>query len=380
MRKIGLSIVFFVIAFNLNSQNFNASDKFNLSTTVKETSGLIYFNGRLVTHNDSGNTPQLFEIDTLNGSISRTVTISNATNIDWEDIAQDSQYLYIGDIGNNSGSRTNLKIYRVSKSDFEANTSITADVINYSYADQVDFTANTNNNNWDAEGLITWGDKLLVFSKNWVNNQVDVYVIPKTIGTYSAAKSGTYNVQGLITGADKSSSDNIIYLIGYTETTLTPFVLLLHNINLPSENFDVFSNSSITKLDNVLGAGRQTESVSFIGNTSSGLHKHLLISNEEFTFSGFTVPSKLTSLNISTSVLDVLNPELENFNIFPNPFNNKISFSELVDKVDVYDGLGRQVLSERQVKNIYTNTLKTGMYFIYLTIDEARITEKIIKY
>jgi hypothetical protein len=34
-------------------------------------------------------------------AVLRTVAITNATNVDWEDIAQDASYIYIGDIGNN---------------------------------------------------------------------------------------------------------------------------------------------------------------------------------------------------------------------------------------------------------------------------------------
>ena len=81
-----------------------------LSNEISETSGLIFHNGKLITHNDSGNTPQLFEIDTVSYQITRTVTLSNVANIDWEDIAQDSEYIYIGDFGNNLGTRTDLSL------------------------------------------------------------------------------------------------------------------------------------------------------------------------------------------------------------------------------------------------------------------------------
>ena len=54
---------------------------------VKETSGLLFLDGKIMTHNDSGDAANLYEIDSLSGIIVRTISISNATNIDWEDMA-----------------------------------------------------------------------------------------------------------------------------------------------------------------------------------------------------------------------------------------------------------------------------------------------------
>ena len=145
-----LFICFFSFVFT-KAQTIDSVDKFNLPELVSETSGLIYYNNELITHNDSGNTAELYVINILNGSLTRTISVTNATNIDWEDIAQDDQYIYIGDIGNNNGNnngnRTDLKFYRILKTDFDTSNVVTADIINYSYADQSDFTASTNNNN-----------------------------------------------------------------------------------------------------------------------------------------------------------------------------------------------------------------------------------------
>jgi hypothetical protein len=73
-----------------------------------------------------------------------------------------------------------LKIYKISKEDYDdADDTAAAEIISYSYTNQLDFTPKLNNTNWDAEGLISYGDKLLIFSKNWADNKVDVYSIPK---------------------------------------------------------------------------------------------------------------------------------------------------------------------------------------------------------
>src|SRR5690606_14700262 len=77
---------------------------------LDETSGLLFYNNTFITHTDSGGKAELYEVNPTTGAITRTVEITNATNGDWEDIAQDSTHIYIGDIGNNSGDRTDLKI------------------------------------------------------------------------------------------------------------------------------------------------------------------------------------------------------------------------------------------------------------------------------
>src|SRR4051812_26285025 len=92
-----------------------------LPAALKETSGLIYTDGGLWTLNDSGNSPAFYQIDESTGATLKTVNISNATNVDWEDLTADDTYFYIGDFGNNaSGDRTDLKIYRVLKSSIGA--------------------------------------------------------------------------------------------------------------------------------------------------------------------------------------------------------------------------------------------------------------------
>lgn len=203
--KSTVSLLFLFLGI-LTIKAQTATDITDLQTPdLDETSGLLFYNNNIITFNDSGGEASLYEMDVSNGNITRTVTITNATNVDWEDIAQDASYIYIGDIGNNNGDRTDLKIYKISKNDYnEPDDTAVAEVISYSYADQVDFTPSPNNNNWDAEGLISYGDNLLIFSKNWVDNMVNVYSIPKTNGTHSAPLESSYNTNGLITGAETS--------------------------------------------------------------------------------------------------------------------------------------------------------------------------------
>ena len=364
--------------FFLNAQTVSTSDKFNLPESISETSGLIYYHNKLITHNDSGNAAELYEINTASGSITRTVTISNATNIDWEDIAQDDTYIYIGDIGNNNGNRTDLKFYRILKTDFDTSNVVTADIINYSYADQTDFTTSTNNNNWDSEAFVVFNDYLLIFSKNWVNNEVDVYALPNSIGNHIAIKVSNYNTQGLITGADLVDS-NKISLSGYSASNITPFLIEIYDLNISApSNLDVFLNSNTVKLNNFLPFGNQVEGISYI--ETIGSKDVLYISNEKLIISVLTFPSKLRELTIDNSTLNTYSiPEEDRIVIHPNPFVNQITLTKNVDKIKIYNSIGNCVISKNATNFIDTSKLSSGFYIVSVQFDDNIIIKKMIK-
>ena len=363
--------------FNSFGQTIAITDVANLPTPINETSGLIYFNNQLITHTDSGNAPELYQISTTDGSVLRTVTLTNATNVDWEDLAQDDTYIYVGDIGNNNGNRTNLKIYRISKSDFESHASITAEVINYSYADQTDFTANPNSNDWDAEGFVIYDSQVLLFTKNWVSNQVNVYAFPKTIGTHSANLVSNYNIGGLVTAAD--TIDNKIYLTGYSSATVTPFIAVVYDINISEpDNMDVFAASSVHKFESVLPFAHQVESVCYID--SVGDDDRLYITNERFSVGTILVEPSLKVVTLDNFTLGITDLDISGFEIYPNPFSNRISISETVEEMKIYDSLGKLVLHLFQTNSIDTTSLPEGIYYIELINASKRQIKKLVKY
>ena len=184
MRRLTLIAIILLVPFHLIfGQQFTLET--SLSSSVSESSGLLYLNNTLITHNDSANSNELYDIDESNGNVLRTVTISNATNVDWEDLTHDDTYIYIGDFGNYQGDRTNLRVYRVAITDYFSSTNVSADIINFNYSDQTDFTPNPLATNYDAEGLIHYNNNLYVFSKNWIDGNTNIYELPKTIGSHS---------------------------------------------------------------------------------------------------------------------------------------------------------------------------------------------------
>jgi hypothetical protein len=218
---------FFLPVFFLNAQ-VSTTTIGTLPEDVLESSGLIYYNNKLITHNDSGNSPRLYEVDTLSSQIIRTITIDNATNIDWEDITQDDTYIYIGDFGNNTGNRQDLTVYRVAKSDYDVSNTISAERIDFSYEDQTDFTE-IQNSDWDAEAMVDFKTQLLIFTKQWQTNGTVAYSIPKIPGSYSAKNLGFYDVSGLVTGATYNKFSNVLMLLGYS-SQLQPFIVRISEL------------------------------------------------------------------------------------------------------------------------------------------------------
>lgn len=283
----------------------------NLHSSLNENSGLIYTNGGLWTLNDSGSAAAIYKIDENNGNILKTVTISNATNVDWEALTADADYFYIGDFGNNTnGNRTNLKIYRVSKAAVENNTSVTADIISFSYSDQViqnPVTTGPNQTEFDCEAFLVKDNQLHLFTKDWIGEaRTKHYTLPAIPGTYNATLIEEFNVNGLITGASISTTNaNEIVLIGYSSNLANLFMWVL--FDYAGNNF--FSGNKRRFELGSAGQG-QIEGVTFSANRAG------YISSERINRTVFGVPIEVPPHLYSFSVADYvpLPVELISFN------------------------------------------------------------------
>ncbi len=351
------TLLFYTLLFTTlaQAQVNNFLEKYTIDASVEETSGLIFHNNKLITHNDSGGTAQLFEMDTISNVITRTVTLSNATNVDWEDISQDANYIYIGDFGNNNGTRTDLKVYRVPKSEYDNNTTISAEVINFSYSDQTDFTSNSDTN-FDTEAMVVNGDNILIFTKNHGDLKTNIYTFSKTPGTYTAAKIGTYEVNGLITGATINATSQELYLTGY-DTSLVPFIIQVADMN----------NPSITKV-NILSQGSQVEAIASIGN-------RFFISREHFVYNTYDFPQKLYAFNGNNTASITTNSKLI-AKTYPNPSNGSFTIAlknSTSGDFTIYNQLGQTVQQAtfEATNHIQVELAQTGIYFVKLNTLKA---------
>lgn len=198
-----------------------------LSDSLMGTSGLIYFDDLLWTQNDHFDST-FYGLDPK-GNIKKKINIPSLKSNDWEEISQDSLYIYIGDFGNNNqGNRKDLKILRIQKQSFLTPHPI-IDTIAFSYPDQTDFKLQkANTTNFDCEAFIVLDDAIYLFSKQWSAEKTSLYALPKKSGTYIAEFKETIDAQGLITGATVLPSKKGVALCGYSQL-LQPFILLLYD-------------------------------------------------------------------------------------------------------------------------------------------------------
>ena len=268
------------------SKSASVLSSLEMPSNVIETSGLTAWNNLFWTHNDS-NDKNIYALDANSGNIIQTIPINSASNFDWEEISQDSNYFYIGDFGNNgNGNRTDLKIFKISKSSILGSSPI-VETIKFSYSNQTDFNpTGSNNTDFDCEAFIVSKDSIFIFTKQWKSKGTNVYSLPKTAGTFIANLKTTYNVDGLITGATYIESQNKIVLCGYSKC-LKPFLYLLYDFN--STNF--FSGNK--RKVNLCLPFKQVEGIA----TADGLTYY--ITNEKFSKFIISTKQKLRKIDLT---------------------------------------------------------------------------------
>ncbi len=193
----------------------------DLDDAVEETSGLAMIDNNLITHNDRGGKNELYVID-FNGGVTHTITINLAANIDWEDLAQSDSSIFIGDFGNNDGSRQLYTIYEVDKRDFDfsvpTSTVQVKNQIRYSYPEQGQIEAGSRHN-FDCEAMVYFENALYVFTKHRLDNNTVLYRIPNEAGTHQAQMIDSFHAGVRVTGADISADGRTVYLIGYQKAS-----------------------------------------------------------------------------------------------------------------------------------------------------------------
>lgn len=190
---------------------FQAQSVTVLDDKVAETSGLIYFDGYFWTINDSGNPNILYRIDPKSGLAVAEIRINNSKNVDWEDLTQDQDYIYIADIGDNSRNRDEKQIYRLKKTDVltvKNGGAVDCDVIRFIYPE-----VNGQKISYDAEALISLNDELHLFTKDLF--QSNHFTIPIVVGETTATFVEKFKSNGQLTGAALDPSSNTLVMVGY---------------------------------------------------------------------------------------------------------------------------------------------------------------------
>jgi hypothetical protein len=261
----------------------------DLGSPLGETSGLQRIQGRLFSINDSGNSAEIQEINPVNGSLVRTIKVTNATNVDWEDLAASATHLFIGDFGNNAGNRSDLRILKIPLASLLNQTEVIAEIIEFSYPDQSDFSGSNPNHNFDCEAMIFWNNQLHLFSKNWGDERTKQYTLSTNVGKQVAALQGNYDSKGLITGADVSPDGKNVVLLGYENKGISSRSFVWTFASVSGSVFSGIGDQFY--LGSPAGLG-QTEGISI----DSAME--LTISGERISFSGLTIPPKLFKVDV----------------------------------------------------------------------------------
>lgn len=193
----------------------------DLPISLKEASAIeAVANSELLwTIEDSGNKNNIYGLD-LKGNIIKDIDISNASNIDWEDLTSDKQgNLYIGDFGNNSKNRDDFTIYKVSNLNADKAT-----------AERINFILPKKVKPKDFESFFLWNNYFYVFSKE--NKSSMLFKIPNKIGLHTATLIKKFNLDGKnhrITSAAISKNGKTVVLLNHNK--------LLKITNFKGDNF-----------------------------------------------------------------------------------------------------------------------------------------------
>ena len=273
------TIAFFLILISCqnlgNDKSNQASDKKNNAITftpeilieslpkkVRETSGLAQYDDLIWTINDSGGGNIIYGLNKISGKVKREIVIKKAKNHDWEALASDEDFIYIADVGNNKGNRTDLKVYKVNKKSLKkGNEDAKSDAIFFTYPDQKVYLRTKRRTRFDCEAMISYGDSLILFTKDWFTYKTTMYSLPKEPGSYEARYMDTFKANGLITGADISEDGKVLVLCGYSN--FDPFLWVFEDYQGTN-----FFDGNITRIEYPSFRDAQTEAVLFLGDSA----------------------------------------------------------------------------------------------------------------
>ena len=348
-----------------NPTNYSLNLVANLVDTLSENSGLVWAAGKLYTFNDSGSGTKVYEV-MANGTIIRTIHIANSTNVDWEAMTSDSTYFYLGDFGNNNGNRTDLCIYRLLKSEVTNNTidTVVAEKMNFSWADQLDFTSAFNANDFDCEAFYATEDSLFLFSKNWVDLKTKCYSLPNYwTDTLNATLNSQFDVDGLITDACKDTINDRIYLLGYKNNGSNFYTSFIWCLWDHASNFIFSGNKRRIEIGNVLTVS-QTEGITLSDNGTAYVSAEKVINI-------ITIPAKLFNLNFSayfeesTGIESMLNEApFQLSNILINEGIIELVINVPFREVYIEDIQGKRIMEiENKLSKLPINDFH-GLYFL----------------
>lgn len=265
---LSVACVIFIAIFNSKAKKI-----VSVPLDLKEISGIEFDkDGNLWAINDGGNTPQIHRLDSL-GNITKSITITNGKNLDWEDMTQDYfGHFFIGDFGNNENNRNLLTVYKIENPiDIKGKDTI-AEIIKFKFFDKFDVTPNDTTKNFDLEAFIYYEKALYLFTKNRTEPFDGITNVYK-MGYYASNQSAK------LVSSFKTCKSNK-YLCWITSAALSPnkktLALLSSNKLWVFKNWkdDDFFSGDVKQI--ALGMVTQKEAITFYNDSIA------IIADEKF--------------------------------------------------------------------------------------------------
>ena len=357
-----------------------------LSPLLDNTSSLFFWQDTLWSVNDHGGL-RMYAVDTLTGAIigTRPMDVELPAFSDMEETAQDDDYFYFGDFGNNHEQpRDDLRVLRLSKTSMLAGE-YHFDTIFFTYEGYVDSDGRQGmlpTTEYDCESMIVEGDSLYLFTKQWTSFHTTCFALPKQPGRYVAQLRDTLDVEGLVTGACYLSDRRVLVLCCYT-VLCQPFVCLLYDFHGTD-----FFRGEMQRIPVVSSVGIQIEAIA----SKDGLHYFL--TNENFSRMGISNPPQLLKMDLTEALSDYFSddtahaqmqpPDISDvvFHISPNPAHDYLVINigggdgVLGWSVGVFDMSGKEVLRQRvahlEHEVLDVKALPAGSYLVCLFSSQGK--------
>lgn len=351
-----------ILSWNTITNAQNVRTITNLPNTLSENSGMLISNENAIwLHNDGGDSAKLYLIDTF-GTVLRTILINNATNVDWEDMTYDNQgYVYIGDFGNNGNARQDLKVYKIPHPDSIVGAVVSAEIIAYSYPEQLAFPPPNGEKKYDTEAVVYFQDSLYLFTKDRTSPHLGytwLYQIPADTGVHAAVLLDSFRTNQIsfifeVTGAALSPNQDQLALLGANR------IWLFSNFNGHR-----FFDGTIQTIS--LNSISQKEALDFVDTS------RIYFSNEA---SFFGVP-QLRELNFAgllvNNALIASSNAINNLVAYPNPVNDYL-YLEFNLKETAKVSVKLLDLNGKCVQKIARQQLNAGEQLVALSIKEHAI-------
>ena len=224
-----LYIVFILLAIPYQKKSSKQQPPFELTptsvrinNTLTEASGIAGSRtnpGHLWVQEDGGHPAQLLLLKT-DGSLVKSITVTGATNNDWEDLALSKgpdpalDYIFIADIGDNLKAQREYTIYRFPEPAANTNATIASEKIRFQYPDGPH----------DAEAIFVEGASKDIYVITKSDNPAQVFKLsyPQSITALNQAVKVATLGYGSVTGAAISPDGREIIVKTYLALNYYP--------------------------------------------------------------------------------------------------------------------------------------------------------------